>query len=55
MYAPDGDSINYFEDGFSYSAQTDTWDRLPPSPLQARALAAGAWTGQETPSIPGAE
>jgi hypothetical protein len=34
-------------DGFAFDATSRSWDRLPPSPLEARTLAASAWTGSE--------
>jgi hypothetical protein len=34
-------------DGFVFDATSRRWDSLPPSPIEARTLAASAWTGSE--------
>jgi hypothetical protein len=34
-------------DGFAFDATSRRWSSLPPSPLEARTLAASAWTGSE--------
>lgn len=34
-------------DGFAFDAASREWDRIAPSPLDARVLAASAWTGAE--------
>lgn len=41
------DKTNVVSHGFIYDAASATWTELPPSPLEARALAASAWTGSE--------
>ena len=44
--APEDSSTKGFADGYAYSIATNIWTPLPASPLSARRLPLGAWTGK---------